>query len=42
MSNHQHQQGHNDAQQGKGPKNTHGMPHQAANAYNTGYQGGKK
>jgi len=42
MSNHQQQQGYNDARQGNGPKNTHGMNHQAANAYNTGYKDGKK
>jgi len=42
MSQHQKQQGSHDAQQGKGPKNTHGMNHQAANAYNAGYQDGKK
>ncbi|WP_366555354.1 hypothetical protein [Aquibaculum sediminis] len=42
MSNHQHQQGQNDAQKGNGPKNTSGMNHQAANSYNAGYKSGKK
>lgn len=40
MSNQQHQQGQRDAQQGKGPQNTHGMNHQAANSYNAGYKQG--
>lgn len=29
--------GANDAAHGRGPASTHGLPHQAANAYNAGY-----
>ncbi len=42
MSGTPQDQGRNDAQSGKGPKNTSNMPHQAANAYDAGYQDGKK
>ena len=41
MSNQQHQKGQKDNNQGKGPKNTQGMNHQAANSYNAGYNGAK-
>jgi len=45
-SQNQYNQGRKDANQGKGPKNTHGMRHQDANAYNAGLKqgnnGGKK
>lgn len=37
MSNSNYSQGAQDAQQGKGAANTHGMNHHAANAYNAGY-----
>lgn len=33
--------GQNHAANGKGPASTHGMPYQAANQYNAGYNSGK-
>lgn len=41
MGNNAFGQGAQDARQGNGPANTHGMPHQQANSYNAGYQSGK-